>query len=58
MRIYIIGNDGIALCREALTAVDEGEIVVVSNLRQATAGIVDCFAGGRENGGRLATTMR
>ena len=31
MRIYIIGNDGIALCRGALTAVDEGEIVVASN---------------------------
>ena len=31
MRIYIIGNDGIALCREAPTAVNDGEIVVASN---------------------------
>jgi len=31
MRIYMIGNDGITLCREALTAVNEGEIVVASN---------------------------
>jgi hypothetical protein len=31
MRIYIIGNDGIALSREAPTAVNEGEIVVASN---------------------------
>ena len=30
MRIYIIGNDGITLCREAPTAVNEGEIVVAS----------------------------
>ena len=28
MRIYIIGNDGIALCREAPAAVNDGEIVV------------------------------
>jgi len=31
MRIYIIGNDGIALCREAPAALNEGEIVVASN---------------------------
>ena len=31
MRIYIIGNDGITLCREPPAAVNEGEIVVVSN---------------------------
>ena len=30
MRIYIIGNDGIALCREAPAAVNDGEIVVTS----------------------------
>ena len=30
MRIYIIGHDGITLCREAPTAVNEGEIVVAS----------------------------
>src|ERR1700730_7216792 len=31
MRVYIIGNDGITLCREALTADNDGEIVVASN---------------------------
>jgi hypothetical protein len=31
MRIYIIGNDGITLCREPPAAVSEGEIVVASN---------------------------
>jgi Protein of unknown function (DUF3489) len=31
MRIYIIGNDGITLCREPPAAVDDGEIVVASN---------------------------
>jgi hypothetical protein len=31
MRVYIIGNDGIILCREAPAAMNEGEIVVASN---------------------------
>src|ERR1700682_6669304 len=31
MRIYIIGNDGITLCREPPATVSEGEIVVASN---------------------------
>ena len=31
MRIYIIGNDEITLCREPPAAVNEGEIVVASN---------------------------
>ena len=31
MRIYIIGNDGITLCREAPGTVSEGEIAVASN---------------------------
>ena len=31
MRIYIIGNDGITLCREPPAAVNEGEIVVTSS---------------------------
>ena len=31
MRIYIIGNDGITLCREPPTAVNVGEIAVASN---------------------------
>ena len=30
MRIYIIGNDGITLCREAPATVNEGEIVIAS----------------------------
>ena len=30
MRIYIIGNDGITLCREPPAAVNEGEIAVAS----------------------------
>jgi hypothetical protein len=31
MCIYIIGNDGITLCRELPAAVNEGESVVASN---------------------------
>jgi len=31
VRIYIIGNDGITLCREAPAKVDDGEIAVASN---------------------------
>ena len=31
MRVYIIGNDGITLCREPQASVDEGEVVVASN---------------------------
>jgi len=31
MCIYIIGNNGITLCREAPTAVNEVEIAVASN---------------------------
>ena len=31
MRIYIIGNDGITLCREPPTELDEGKIVVAAN---------------------------
>jgi len=30
MRIYIIGNDGITLCREAPATIDKGEIAVAS----------------------------
>src|SRR5437588_11385102 len=30
MRVYIIGNDGIILCREPPAAANEGEIVVAS----------------------------
>src|SRR6202047_5578825 len=31
MRIYIIGSDGITLCRKAPATVDDGEIAVASN---------------------------
>ena len=31
MRVYIIGSDGITLCREPPAAANEGEIVVASN---------------------------
>jgi hypothetical protein len=31
MRIYIIGNDGITLCRKAPATLDDGEIAVASN---------------------------
>ncbi len=31
MRMYIIGNDGITLCREPPAIVDDGKIVVASN---------------------------
>ena len=31
MRIYIIGNDGITLCREAPDTVNDGEVAVASN---------------------------
>ena len=31
MRVYIIGNDGITLCREPPAAVSVGEIVVASS---------------------------
>jgi hypothetical protein len=30
MRIYIIGNDGITLCREPPATINEGEIAVAS----------------------------
>src|SRR5215831_14395531 len=37
MRIYIIGNDGITLCREAPATVNEGEIAVASKEELHTA---------------------
>src|SRR5215831_13157038 len=39
MRIYIIGNDGITLCHEPPTAVNQGEIAVASNEELHAAGI-------------------
>jgi hypothetical protein len=37
MRIYIIGNDGITLCRETPATVNDGEIAVASNEELHTA---------------------
>jgi len=37
MRIYIIGNDGITLCREAPATVNEGEIAVAAKEELHTA---------------------
>ena len=31
MRVYIIGNDGITLCRRAPATLNDGEIAVASN---------------------------
>ena len=46
MRIYIIGNDGITLCREAPVTVNEGEIAVASkqelHARSAASGSWHC----------------
>ena len=63
VRIYIIGNDGITLCRVALATVNEGEITVASKeelhaaQRQAAAGTVECSTRSRIDG-RLATAKR
>ena len=65
MRIYIIGNDGITLCHEPPTAVNQGEIAVASNEELHAAGI-----SGKQllalwnalpvskSGGKLATATR
>jgi len=37
MRIYLIGNDGITLCRKAPATVNDSEIVVASNEELHTA---------------------
>ena len=60
MRIYIIGNDGVTLCREAPATVNEGETAVASNeesLRLAVSVYWHCgmlFPGSR-SGERSAT---
>jgi hypothetical protein len=36
MRVYIIGNDGITLCRKAPATVTDGEVAVGSNPTTAT----------------------
>ena len=65
MRIYIIGNDGITLCREPPAAVNEGEIAVASSeeLHAAGSAASGCWRCGtlcpvsRSEGGS-ATAMR
>ena len=39
MRIFIIGNTGITLCREAPATVNEGEIVIATNEELHAAGL-------------------
>jgi hypothetical protein len=41
MRIYIIGNDGITLCREPPAVVNKGEIVVASKQQLHAAALSD-----------------
>jgi hypothetical protein len=43
MRIYIIGNDGITLCREPPTAVNEGEIAVSALLQPVYDRFIEGF---------------
>ncbi len=59
MRICIIGNDRITLCREPPAAVNEGEIVVASNEELHAARLINrarilpaahLFLVGRESG--------
>ena len=65
MRVYIIGNDGITLCRTAPAAVNDGEIAVASNeeLRTAALSAKGCWRCGTlcpvsKSERRLATAMR
>ena len=65
MRIYIIGNDGITLCRETPTAVNDGEIAVASNveLHAAPLAASSCWRCGMlcpvsKSAGKLATGTR
>ena len=64
MRIYIIGNDGITLCREAPATVNDGEVAVASKaelhaapLRSAASGCWRCgtLCPVSKSGGRSAT---
>ena len=65
MRIYIIGNDGITLYREAPATVNDGEIAVASNedLHAAHSAASGCWPCGTlcpmsRSGGRSATAGR
>jgi hypothetical protein len=46
MRVYVIGNDGITLCREPPAAVNDGEIAVASIGRHTNCGLpgASCIA--------------
>ena len=50
MRIYIIGNDGVTLCREPPATVNKGEIAVASReeLHAAQASLRTCGAASRK----------
>ena len=65
MRVYIIGTDGITLCRKASATVNDGEFAVASNeeLRAAPLGAKRLLAlwnalPGVESERRLATATR
>jgi len=65
MRVYIIGNDGITLCRTAPAAVNNGEIAVASNeeLHAARSAPSGCWRCGTlcpmsKSERKLATAMR
>ena len=57
MRIYIIGSDGITLCRKAPATLNDGEIAVASNeeLHAAPLSAKGNALPGVEREGRLAT---
>ena len=44
MRVYIIGNDGIILCREPPAAMDEGEIVAATSLEEGGSSVSEELA--------------
>jgi len=65
MRVYIIGNDGITLCRKAPATVNDGEIAVGSNeeLHAAHSAPSGCWRCGTlcpvsKSERKLATAMR
>ena len=64
MRIYIIGNDGITLCREPPAAVSKGEIVALQprNCMQRRSAASGCWPCGTlcpmsRNGEKLVTAQ-
>ena len=62
MRIYIIANDGIMLCRKAPATVNDGEIAVGSN-EELHAAPSDCWRCGTlcpvsKSARKLATATR